>query len=205
MTASGGPTRYFTVAEVMTTDVVTVSTSTPIKEAARVMTRSRIAAIPVVGVDGALVGIISETDFMGKRVNVEVVGELMTSPVATAAPDDVVPAAARTLLARNVKSLPVVDAGGRLVGIVSRADLLKVFLRSDEDIHRDVTASIAATSAEVEPPGMSVIVEDGIVTLTGTVSTPRDAELVVTAAVAVSGTVHVRSDGLTIQTEPAPS
>jgi len=205
VTASGGPTRYFTVAEVMTTDVVTVSTSTPIKEAARLMSRSRIAAIPVIGVDGALVGIISETDFMGKRVNVEVVGELMTSPVATAAPDDVVPAAARTLLSRNVKSLPVVDAARRLVGIVSRADLLKVFLRSDEDIHRDVTASIASTSAVIEPPGVGVTVEDGVVTLTGTVGTTRDAELVVTAAVAVSGTVHVRSDGLTVKDEPAAS
>lgn len=203
MTAPDGPTRHFTVAEVMTPDVITVSPSTPIKEAARLMSHSRIAAIPVVGVDGALVGIISETDFLGKRVNVEVVGELMTSPVATAAPGDTVPAAARTLLARNVKSLPVVTSDGRLVGIVSRADLLKVFLRSDEDIHRDVTASIAASPAEVEPPGVAVRVEDGVVTLTGAVRTPADAELVVTAAVAVSGTVHVRSEALEVRERPA--
>lgn len=200
MSNPADPSRHFTVAELMTGDVVTVSTSTPVKEAARLMSSARISAIPVIGVDGAVVGIISETDFMGKRVNVEVVGELMTSPVATAAPGDVVPAAARTMLARNVKSLPVIDADGKLVGIVSRADLLKVFLRSDEDIHRDVAASIAAAGADVEPPGVEITVTDGVVTLTGVARSAGDADRVVTAAIAVSGAVHIRHDALTVVT-----
>jgi CBS domain-containing protein len=197
MAGPDDPRRRLTVAEVMTTDVVTASTSTSVKEAAGLMSQRRIAAIPVIGADGTLVGIISETDFIGKRVDVEVVGELMSAPVVTARPDDPVPLVARILLARNVKSLPVVDDGARVVGIVSRADLLKVFLRSDRDIRRDVIASVAASAIDVEPPGIGITVTDGVVTLTGTVRTIGDIGRVTTAAIAVSGVVHVRSDDVT--------
>jgi CBS domain-containing protein len=197
MAGPDDPQRRLTVAEVMTTEVVTASTSTPVKEAAGLMSQRRIAAIPVIGADGTLVGIISETDFIGKRVDVEVVGELMSTPVVTARPDDPVPLVARILLARNVKSLPVVDDGARVVGIVSRADLLKVFLRSDRDIRRDVITSVAASAIDVEPPGIGITVTDGVVTLTGTVRTTADIKRVTTAAIAVSGVVHVRSDDLT--------
>lgn len=193
----GDPLRRLTVAEVMTKDVVTVSTSTPVKQAAGLMSERRIAAIPVIGADGTLVGIISETDFIGKRVDAEVVGELMSAPVVTAGPGDPVPLVARILLARNVKSLPVVDDGAQVVGIVSRADLLKVFLRSDRDIRRDVITSVAASAIDVEPPGFGITVTDGVVTVTGTVRTIADIGRVTTAAIAVSGVVHVRSDGVT--------
>src|ERR1035441_8853736 len=197
MAGPDDPRRRLTVAEVMTTDVVTASTSTPVKEAAGLMSQRRIAAIPVIGADGTLVGIISETDFIGKRVDVEVVGELMSAPVVTARPNDPVPLVARILLARNVKSLPVVDDGAQVVGIVSRADLLKVFLRSDRDIRRDVITSVAASAIDVEPPGIGITVTDGVVTLTGTVRTIADIARVTTAAIAVSGVIHVRSDGVT--------
>ena len=190
------PTRHVTVSEVMTRDPVTVSTSTPIKEAARLMSRERISAIPVIGIDGALVGIISATDFIGKRVDAEVVGELMSSPVATARPADIVPAAARTLLARNVKSLPVVDGDGKVVGMVSRGDLLKVFLRHDEDIRRDVTSSISAASPDAVGPGIEVSVVDGVVSLRGVVASAEAVRRAVTAATVVSGVMHVRSDAL---------
>jgi CBS domain-containing protein len=201
MTSFNDPTRRFRVDEVMTREVTTVSTSTPIKEAVRIMNSRRISAIPVIGVDGTLAGILSESDFISKRVDAEVVGELMSSPVATAAADDLVPAAARTLLARNVKSLPVVDGAGRIVGIVSRGDLLKVFLRWDEDIRNDVLASIVRSVPSVAPRVVDVAVLDGVVTLTGIVGTAREAEAVVTAAVAVSGVVHVRRDDLRVRTD----
>jgi len=182
----------------MTTHPVTVSTSTPIKEAARMMSRERLSAMPVIGIDGALVGIISATDFIGKRVDAEVVGELMSSPVATADPADIVPAAARILLARNVKSLPVVDGDGKVIGMVSRGDLLKVFLRRDEDIRRDVTASISATSAGAGAPAIEVSVVDGVVSLSGMVASADAARRAVTAATVVSGVMHVRSDALNL-------
>jgi CBS domain-containing protein len=190
------PARHITVSEVMTRDPVTVSTSTPIKEAARLMSRERISAIPVIGIDGALVGVISATDFIDKRVDAEVVGELMSFPVATADPADIVHAAARTLLARNVKSLPVVDGDGKVIGMVSRGDLLKIFLRHDDDIRRDVTASISATCANSGGPEIEVSVIDGVVSLSGVVASPDAARRAVTAATVVSGVIHVRSDAL---------
>ena len=203
MNSSQDPTRRFRVDEVMTTDVTTVSTSTPIKEAVRIMNSQRISAVPVIGVDGTLAGILSESDFMSKRVDAEVVGQLMSSPVATAAADDLVPIAARTLLARNVKSLPVVDGAGRVVGIVSRGDLLKVFLRWDEDIRNDALASIARSVTDIEPGVIEVSVIDGVVTLTGVVDTARSADSAVAATVAVSGVVHVRRDDLRVRADSA--
>lgn len=186
----------------MTPDVTTVSTSTPVKEAVRLMNSRRISALPVIGVDGTLAGILSESDFMNKRVDAEVVGELMSSPVATVAADDLVPIAARILLARNVKSLPVVDGAGQVVGIVSRGDLLKVFLRWDEDIRNDVLASIARSVADSKPGEIEVGVMDGVVTLAGTVDSARDADNAVAATVAVSGVVHVRRDDLRVRADP---
>ncbi|HUZ70042.1 MAG TPA: CBS domain-containing protein [Candidatus Saccharimonadales bacterium] len=198
------PTHRFRVDEVMTAEVATVSTSTPLKEAVRIMNSKRISAVPVIGVDGTLAGILSESDFMSKRVNAEVVGELMSSPVATASADDLVPIAARTLLARNVKSLPVVDGAGRVVGIVSRGDLLKVFLRWDEEIRNDALASIARSVTAIELGVIDVSVIDGVVTLSGLVDTAREADDAVAATVAVSGVVHVRRDDLRVRADPAP-
>lgn len=203
MTSAPDPTRRFRVDELMTSDVTTVATSTPIKEAVRLMNSKRISALPVVGVDGTLAGILSESDFMSKRVDAEVVGELMSSPVATVAADDLVPIAARILLARNVKSLPVVDAAGRVVGIISRGDLLKVFLRWDEDIRNDVLASIARSVAAITPGKIEVSVIDGIVTLAGIVDTSREADDAAAAAVAVTGVVHVRRDDLRVRADAA--
>jgi CBS-domain-containing membrane protein len=191
VTGSLDPTRRFRVDEVMTPDVTTVSTSTPVKEAVRLMNSRRISALPVIGVDGTLTGILSESDFMNKRIDAEVVGQLMSSPVATVAADDLVPIAARILLARNVKSLPVVDRAGHVVGIVSRGDLLKVFLRWDEDIRNDVLASIARSVADIKPGVIEVGVMDGVVTLAGVVAT-----------VAVSGVIHVRRDDLRVGADP---
>jgi CBS-domain-containing membrane protein len=202
VTGSLDPTRRFRVDEVMTPDVTTVSTSTPVKEAVRLMNSRRISALPVIGVDGTLTGILSESDFMNKRIDAEVVGQLMSSPVATVAADDLVPIAARILLARNVKSLPVVDRAGHVVGIVSRGDLLKVFLRWDEDIRNDVLASIARSVADIKPGVIEVGVMDGVVTLAGVVDTAREADDAVAATVAVSGVIHVRRDDLRVGADP---
>jgi CBS-domain-containing membrane protein len=203
MTSAPDPTRRFRVDELMTSDVTTVATSTPIKEAVRLMNSKRISALPVLGVDGTLAGILSESDFMNKRVDAEVVGELMSSPVATVPVDDLVPIAARILLARNVTSLPVVDSAGRVVGIISRGDLLKVFLRWDEDIRNDVLASIARSVTDITQGQIEVSVIDGVVTLAGIVDSPRDADAAAAAAVAVTGVVHVRRDDLRVRADTA--
>lgn len=117
----------------------------------------------------------------------ETAGELMTSPAHVTTPDAPVVLAARLMDRHGVKRLPVVDASGRLAGIVSRRDLIKVFLRPDADIRRLVLESV--------PDGVDVAVRDGLVTLSGTVERRAQARAAVRLAEGVDGVVAVR-DGL---------
>jgi len=93
--------------------------------------------------------------------------ELMTAPAVTVGPEVSVAEAAKLLDRHGIKRLPVVDDAGRLVGIASRADLLKVFLRSDEDIHREVLEDVLRHTMWVDPDAFTVEVRDGVVTLMG--------------------------------------
>jgi len=143
-----------TVEDVMTSDVITVSPATPIHEAARLMVEHRVSGLPVIGADGSLVGIISDGDLIlrqrhrketpwwhsfvtdGEQIAREyqkavgtTVGEVMTRPVVTISPVWDIEVAASILDSRRIRRLPVV-LEGRLVGIVSRADLIKALAAS---------------------------------------------------------------------------
>lgn len=120
----------------------------------------------------------------------ETAGELMTSPAVVATPDHSVVQAARLMDARGVKRLPVVDPEGRLIGIVSRRDLVKVFVRSDEDIMRRVLEGVPPHAV----PAIDVTVEDGVVTLTGQTNTHTEAQTAARHAESVDGVVAVRDD-----------
>ena len=150
----------------MTTSVVTVDKMTPYKEIAARMAKHKISAVPVLILGRHVTGVVSEADLLsvldkrardaqlepGGRLHRHVgdkrhlaltAGELMTSPAITIHPDATLSAAARLMNSRHLKRLPVVDAstsifGGNLIGIVSRCDLLSVFLRPDEDIAREI-------------------------------------------------------------------
>jgi CBS domain-containing protein len=175
------------VGDVMTTSVVTVDRITPYKEIARLLAAHRISGVPVVMMGRVVAGVVTEADLLraqaaiarhlrsgarpswwpGRRHPALTAGELMTSPAVTIGPGATVPAAARLMSARHLRRLPVVDEDGRIAGIVSRRDLLSVFLRPDEEI----LAGIRAVIEEVLPaaPGdAGVSVRDGVVTLTGT-------------------------------------
>ena len=93
--------------------------------------------------------------------------ELMTAPAVTVGPEVSVAEAAKLLDRHGIKRLPVVDDAGRLLGIASRADLLKVFLRSDEDIHREVREDVLLHTMWLDPDRFTVDVRDGVVTLAG--------------------------------------
>jgi CBS domain-containing protein len=93
--------------------------------------------------------------------------ELMTAPAVTVGPEASVAEAAKLLERHGIKRLPVVDEAGRLVGIASRADLLKVFLRSDEDIRREIREDVLLHTMWVDPSTFTVDVRDGVVTLAG--------------------------------------
>jgi len=180
------------VGDVMTTSVVTVDRPTPYKEVARLLAEHRISGMPVLKMGREVIGVVTEGDLLDAQASAArrlrpagrrpwwsrgsprpalTAGELMTSPAVTIGPNATVPAAARLMSSHRVRRLPVTSEQGRLVGIVSRRDLLSVFLRPDQDITADVRR-VLDDILLAEPGEADVVVRNGIVTLTGTLS-PR--------------------------------
>ncbi|MFJ8383968.1 CBS domain-containing protein [Streptomyces sp. NPDC094438] len=202
----------YTVADVMTTTVVTVTPDAGFKEIVAAMTQWQVAAVPVIEGEGRVVGVISEADLLAKeefhrhrpgmieqmrrlddtaKAGSTHARELMTAPAVTVHADATLPQAARLMAGRRVKRLPVVDNRDVLKGIVSRADLLKVFLRSDDDLASEVRREVVDRLFPVSHHGVRVDVEDGVVTLSGTI---RDSSLIPVAerlAHTVEGVVAV--------------
>lgn len=190
----------YTVNDVMTKTVVTVTPDTEFKEIAAVMERWKVTAVPVVEGGGHVVGVVSGADLLPKEefhehgpgmidhmrrlgdtakagsVRAE---ELMTSPAVTIEPGASLPQAARLMAGRRIKRLPVVDADGRLKGVVSRADLLKIFLRPDDDLTAEIRREVVDRLFPTSRQNVKVGVTWGVATLTGRV---RDATLIPVAA-----------------------
>jgi len=175
------------VSDVMTTSVVTVDRITPYKEIAQLLAEHRISGLPVLKMGREVAGVVTEADLLtaqagaARRLHASVTrswwphrqehaaltaGELMTAPAITVGPHVTIPAAARLMNTHRIRRLPVVDDMGRLIGIVSRRDLLSVFLRPDEDIAADIRQVLDEILA-AEPGEADVTVRNGIVTLTG--------------------------------------
>lgn len=188
------------VSDVMTTSVVTVDRITPYKEIARLFAAHRISGVPVIMMGRVVVGVVTEADLLdaqatiarrlrsgtrpawwqhGRRHPALTAGELMTSPAVMIGPDATVPAAARLMNTHHVRRLPVVDKDDRIIGIVSRRDLLSVFLRPDEEIFADIR-TVLDEILTTTPGDAEVTVRDGVVTLTGTLdpSTGPQADLI---------------------------
>jgi CBS domain-containing protein len=202
------------VRDVMTTTLATVSPDRPLRDVARLLVDRGISGVPVVAADGTVLGVVSEADFLAKegavepgrhrflsrlfgegpdaaKVEARTAGEAMTAPAITTTPDALVRDAAATMVDRRVNRLPVVDHG-RLVGIITRADLVRVFTRSDAELAAAVVAAIeAGTSATPAPGGLEVEVRDGIVRLAGTVDRRSLAETAAAIARDVGGVVRV--------------
>lgn len=204
-----------TVGDVMTCTVTAVGPHAPFKEIVRLMQDRRVSALPVIEGEGRVVGVVSEADLLPKEEvwdapgpgGTELLGrrdaakaealtaaELMSSPAVTVHAEAPLAQAARTMAQNGVRRLPVVGDDGLLAGVVSRTDLLKVFLRSDADIAEEVRHEVV--SHLFRPPASTVHVEvnDGVVTFVGQV---RDTSLVPVAAGlarAVDGVVDVEFD-----------
>jgi CBS domain-containing protein len=174
----------------MTQDVVTVDEHASFKDIATLIAERRVSAVPVLDREGRGLGIVSEADlvlkeefpegpaggrlFQGRRQREDrakaagdIAAELMTAPAVTVGPDATVAEVARLLHRHGIKRMPVVDPAGPLLGIVSRADLLTVFLRSDADIAREIRQEVLVRSMWMDPDTVVVDVRDGMVTLTG--------------------------------------
>lgn len=187
------------VSDVMTTSVVTVDRITPYQEIDRLLTERRISGVPVLKMGRHVVGVVSEADLLdaedetarqarlagalGRRrrlrrprphVNLAA-GTLMTAPAITIGPDATIPAAARLMNTHHVRRLPVVDDDGKLVGIVSRRDLLSVFLRPDTDVAHDARQVLDELPL-ADPGDVIVAVKHGVVTLTGTMRPGPDGD-----------------------------
>jgi CBS domain-containing protein len=199
----------------MTTQVVTVGPDTPFKEIVARLAEHRVSAVPVVDGSRRVLGVVSEADlllkeehpdpdevplFWTKRRRAEhdkaaasVARDLMTVAVVSIAPGATVAEAARRMHTAKVKRLPVVEAGGRLVGIVSRGDLLKVYNRSDQDIRREIMDDVIVGQFMMDPHRFSIHVDDGVVVLQGRAERHSMLPYLVRAVHGVEGVVRVEN------------
>jgi CBS domain-containing protein len=215
-------TMKSTVKDVMTTRVIWVYQDASFREMAAALREHRVSAFPVLDKAGKVIGVVSEADLLTKealdsepegmpgmitgilrrkeheKARGITAGDLMTRPAVTVTPDDTVERAARLMYTRKVKRLPVVDENRHLVGIVSRADLLAVFDRTDEEIRDEVSDDVMLIEYLDEP---KVTVKDGVVTLSGQPATGSLGREIVRRVRHVQGVVAVR-DRLSYPPDP---
>lgn len=208
--------RHRSVADVMTRRVHVATPLTPFKLLVRLIEENRVSAIPIVDQDGKPVGIVSEADLLlkervgeletasrlfhrrrlrGELAKAEgiVASDLMTAPPITAPGDATLMYAARLMQERNVRRLIVTDPKGRIAGIVSRSDLLQVFLRTDEDLREDVLERLIPAILIDQQSPVEVHVRANVVTLSGEVDRRTDAEIISRLTRELDGVVGVVS------------
>ncbi|MFF9896232.1 CBS domain-containing protein [Streptomyces longispororuber] len=212
--------KHSKVGSVMTRDVITATYETPFKEVALLLNRNDISGMPVVDDEQHVIGVLSETDLMMRQAEVDdpyapapavrrwrtllpgarkrmakaralTAGTLMSQPPITVYADDTIAGAARTMAGHRVERLPVVDAQERLVGIVTRRDLLHVFLRPDAHIRREVVQQVLVDTLWLAPQALTVEVVNGVVTLRGQVERSSEVPVAVRMTQQVDGVVDV--------------
>jgi CBS domain-containing protein len=190
------------VVDLMTTDVIRVSPDTRIKEAARLMFRHRVSGLPVVDSDGKLSGIITEADFLRMEVArneadepqpIETVGEIMSSGVVTIEPEAEITEAAKTMVVQDVKRLPVVDDDNKMLGIISRLDIVAVFTRPDEVIEDEIREDLLRRVLFIDPADIDLTVENGIVTFRGEIGTRNESRILEELARRLDGVMRVEN------------
>jgi CBS domain-containing protein len=206
--------KAWTVEEVMTRDVVAVPEQMPFKEVVETLTRHRVSAVPVVDTDNVVLGVVSEADLLHRvespvgephrgfldrkqrragraKASAQDAGELMTAPAVIVRPSTPVAAAAQLMDREGIKRLPVVDDQHHLVGIVSRSDLLRIYLRDDDAIREELVNEVIVRTLWIDPSTVAVAVSDGVVHLTGTTDRRSTQDILVRLAATVTGVVEV--------------
>ncbi|MCX4903776.1 CBS domain-containing protein [Streptomyces sp. NBC_00878] len=207
-----------TVGEVMTSEVVEASPETSFKDVARLLDGHRISGLPVVDRDDKVLGVISETDLIHRqafrsdhgrerrfrmpalrraaraaatKATAMTAEELMSTPAITVHPEQRVADAARVMERHHIERLPVVDEEDRLIGIATRRDLLRVFLRTDDEIRQEVIGEVLTHAMLLPPQSVFVSVSDGMVTLEGRLERRSDIPLTIRLTWRVDGVVGV--------------
>jgi CBS domain-containing protein len=201
------------VQDLMTKDVVSVRPETSLRAAAGLLVEHGVSGLPVVR-GNEVVGVLSETDIVAKasggraggllswlfdpeagdhRSNAHTAGDAMSAPAITVGAGRPVHEAARRMLTEGVDRLPVVE-DGKLVGILTRADIVRAFAREDSEIAAEIRDDILKRTFWVEPGRINVTVEDGCVTLKGEIDTETDTEMLPIFVSRVPGVVAVRSE-----------
>ena len=215
------------VSDLMSTDVVTTTPATPLRDLARTLVDHKISGMPVCDDAGTVVGVVSEGDILFKergwierpggflgwllrspskseleKTRARTAGEAMTSPPVTAAPFESAASAARRMTEIGVNRLPVVAMDGRLVGIVTRADLIRAFVRPDHVIASEIRDEVLRGVLWLTPGLIHVEVRDGEVDLAGELDTEAEADVLEKLVANVPGVVAVRS-AVTVRAETA--
>ncbi|MEU4498540.1 CBS domain-containing protein [Streptomyces sp. NPDC023998] len=209
------------VESLMVGEVISVTPATPFKDVAKLLAEHDITGLPVLDDDGRVLGVVSESDLLVRQASAGgadeepqeprhgrttprstadtrddkreglTAGLLMSAPAITVHAEDTVAKAARTMLRRGVERLPVVDAEDRLVGIVTRRDLLQVFLRPDSEIRRHVIEDVLTGVLGLAPNVIDVHVVDGVVTLEGQLERHSQIPVVLQVTQRLDGVVSV--------------
>ena len=206
--------KHLTVADVMTSRVHVASPLAPFKLLVRLIEENRVSAIPIVDQQGVPIGIVSESDLLLKERRFEletsrdlmhvqkrrqdrvkargtVASDLMTSPAITVPSDTSLSAAARLMHEKNVRRLVVVNDRGRIAGVVSRSDLLQVFLRPDRELGEEIARNLVPAVLLAPDDTVGVHVRWNVVTLSGEVDRKSDAEILKRLTLQLDGVVDV--------------
>jgi CBS domain-containing protein len=198
----------------MTADVASVLVDTPYAEVVAALANRKVSALPVLDGFHRVVGVVSEADLLHKvefigedtdvrffewgtkkvnraKANATTAGDLMTSPAVTVQPGVSLVIAAKRMEDEHIKRLPVLDEMGRLIGIVSRRDLLKMYLRPDHEVRDEVIEGVLRTLLSIDPLTVQVEVVDGVVTLIGEVDRKSTAQIAAHVTKRVPGVVQV--------------
>lgn len=200
------------VRDVMSTDVAVATPATPLREVLELLSAHGVSGLPVVDGDGRVLGVVSQADILATAANrsestliadmliegvkdepkrsARTAGEAMSSPARVADENCMVGQAAAEMLEHGIKRLPVVRHG-RLVGIVTRSDLLRAFTRSDEEIAAEIRDDLLRRLLGRSPTDVAVHVERGMVVLRGEVETRGEAQAIVGLVYRVPGVVSV--------------
>lgn len=203
-----------TVADVMTRSVVCAYPGAQFKEIAHALHRNGINAVPVLDENRRVIGVVTASDLLARvgharplprghrpghqdkryKVHAATARDLMTTPAITVSPSASIAEAALLLSRYRIRSVPVVDRRGLLVAMVSRADLIELFLRSDDDLRDDVERDVVRKSLVPGNANVQVTVSEGIVTLSGRVATALTARGLAYRSAEVPGVVDVRDE-----------